>query len=170
MYGYKIKINCLPKIVWACETTVKDYDWKNRNKKDMLEICFAKFERLTLILNNKTYHLKNSAGSCILGDENRKCFCESELPITIVSIAVNLCNFEYDYSDFTEADFKDDSFLLLPAFIENIPLVDELEIIKSLHKIIKYSSNYSENNKTATYSSFFYLLHKKKNTQMVNYL
>ena len=28
MYGYKLKINCIPEILWACETTVTDYYWE----------------------------------------------------------------------------------------------------------------------------------------------
>ncbi len=160
MYGYKIKINSLPKIVWACETTLDNYEWQNRNSKDMLEISFSKFDSKNIIVNNNSYILKNSALSCVMANEKREAFCKPDTPITIVSVAVKFSDYMFEACEITEADYSDKTILLLPAFLENLPLVDELEIIKILHKIIKLSSNNSENDNITFISAFFNLLHK----------
>ena len=72
MYGYKLKINSLPKLMWACETTLNNYEWQNRNSKDMLEIAFAKFNTKNLVINNNSYTLKKSALSCVMANERRE--------------------------------------------------------------------------------------------------
>ena len=160
MYGYKIKINYLPKLIWSCETTVDNYEWQNRNSKDMLEISFSKFDTANIMVNNNSYVLKNSALSCVMASEKRTAFCKPENPITIVSVAVKFSGLEYQSCKFIEADSTDKSVLLLPAFLEDLPLADELEIIKILHKIIRFSSNNSENENIAFISAFFNLLYK----------
>ena len=60
MLGYKLKINNIPECVWACETTVVDYMWKNRNKKNMLEISFSKFPSKTVLINDQKFILKKT--------------------------------------------------------------------------------------------------------------
>ncbi len=160
MYGYKIKISCLPDVVWACETTVDNYEWENRNTRDMLEISFTKFGVKNITVNNNSYTLKNSALSCIAADEKRKAFCESGKPITIVSVAVRLSDFKYETREITEGDLYDEENLILPAFLEDLPIYYELEVTKSLHKIIKLSSGSSENQKIAMTAAFFELLYK----------
>ncbi len=160
MYGYKIKINCLPKIVWACETTVDNYEWKNRNTHDMLEISFSKFGEKTITINNNSYTLKNSSLSCIMANEKREGFCESGKSITIVSVAVRLSDFKYETCEITDGDLYDEKNLILPAFLQDLPIYYELELTKSLHKIIKLSSGNLENQKIALTAAFFELLHK----------
>lgn len=160
MYGYKLKINGLPILTWACETTLNNYEWKNRNSKDMLEIAFAKFDTMNLIINNNSYTLKKSALSCVMANERRESFCEPESPITIVSVAVKFSDFMFEPCELTEADSCDKTKLLLPAYLEDLPLSDELDLIKTLHKIIKLSSNNSENENAAFISKFFELLYK----------
>lgn len=160
MYGYKLKINSLPKLVWACETTVDNYEWQNRNSKDMLEISFAKFSTKNIMVNNNSCILKNSALSCVMANEKREAFCESEKTITIVSVAVKLSDFMFEPCELTEADCRDKTKLLLPAYLEDLPLSDELDLIKTLHKIIKLTLNNSENENVAFISNFFELLYK----------
>lgn len=160
MYGYKVKINSLPKLMWACETTLNNYEWQNRNRRDMLEISFSKFVTKNITVNNNSYILKNSALSCIMANERREAFCEPESPITIVSIAVKLSDFIFEPCELTEADRNDKTKLLLPAYLEDLPLFDELDLIKTLHKIIKSASNNSENENIAFISEFFNLLYK----------
>lgn len=159
MYGYKIKINSLPKLVWACETTVDNYEWQNRNSKNMLEISFAKFDTETVMVNNNNYILKNSALSCVMAKDRREAFCEPRNPITIVSVAVELSDFIFETCEITEADCNDKTKLLLPAFLEKLPLADELDLIKVLHEIIKLSPNNLEND-VVFLSAFFKLLYK----------
>lgn len=160
MYGYKIKINSLPKLVWACETTLNNYEWKNRNSKDMLEIAFAKFDTAKLMMNNNCYTLKKSALSCVMTNERREAFCEPEKTITIVTVAVRLSDFAYCSSELTETDCGDKSVLLLPAFLENLPQLEELDLIKTLHKVIKFYSKNSESDNIACIATFFDLLYK----------
>lgn len=160
MYGYKIKINCLPEVVWACETTVDNYEWRNRNTNDMLEISFTKFGVKNITVNNNSYTLKNSALSCIMADEKRNAFCESGKPITIVSVAVRLSDFIYETREITDEDLYDEGYLILPAFLEDLPTYYELELTKFLHRIIKLSSGNSEKQKIALTSAFFELLYK----------
>ena len=160
MYGYKLKINSLPKLMWACETTLNNYEWQNRNSKDMLEIAFAKFNTKNLVINNNSYTLKKSALSCVMANERRESFCEPESPITIVSVAVKFSDFMFEPREISESDCNDKSVIILPAFLENLPLSDELDLIKTLHKIIKLTSNNAENENVAFISNFFELLYK----------
>ena len=160
MYGYKLKINSLPKLMWACETTLNNYEWQNRNSKDMLEIAFAKFNTKNLVINNNSYTLKKSALSCVMANERRESFCEPESPTTIVSVAVKFSDFMFEPCEIAESDCNDKSVIILPAFLENLPLSDELDLIKTLHKIIKLTSNNAENDNVAFISNFFELLYK----------
>lgn len=160
MYGYKVKINSLPQMVWACETTFNNYDWQNPNSKDMLEISFAKFNSQTITINNDSHILKNSALCCVIANEDRKAFCKPEDPITVVTVSVKLSDFMFEPCELTESDFSDNTKLLLPAYLEGLPLSEELELIKILHGIIKSSSKKSENENVAFISTFFKLLYK----------
>ncbi len=169
MHGYKIKINSLPRLLWACETTLTDYVWTNRNRKDTLEITYSKFNTKTVILQGKTYTLKNSALSCIAADEKIESFCKPGSPITIVSAAVSIKNLEYTCCNITEADCEDTTCLLLPLFIEHPPLADELDLLKVLHKIIKFSADCSESKNMALYASFYELLYKIDNITRKSY-
>ena len=154
MYGYKIKINCLPELIWACETTLDNYEWKNHNSKEMLEISYSKFDTMSVMINNNNYLLKNSALTLIMADEKRTASCEFVKPITIVSVAVRLSDFNYQACEITEKDFYDETTLILPAFLEELPINYELELTKTLHEIIKFSSGKSENQKIALTSIF----------------
>lgn len=158
MYGYRIKIDCLPQRVWACETTVSDYQWKNSNTCDMLEISFSKFSSITVTLNGRTHVFHNSSLSCIVGDADREGFCEENAPITIVTVAARLSQWHSSSGEFTSTDFEDDSVLLLPAFLGDLTPSLELDFIKLLHNIIAISTS-SEAGRMAFASAFLHLLH-----------
>ena len=160
MYGYKLKINCIPEIVWACETTVTDYHWKNRHSEDMLEISVSTYKEKTVIYNNTKFNLKKGNLSCIIGNEEVECYCEKGAAISILSVAVKFKNINFSRGEITENDLSDNSVLLLPAFYSEINISNELEIVKILHNIIKFSSDNSENEKAAFISEFFKLLQK----------
>ena len=130
MYGYKIKINSLPKLKWACETTFNNYEWQNQNATNMLEISFTKFNSQTIIIDNNSHILKNSALCCVPANENRKAFCKPEDPITVVTVAVEFDDFSFEPHEITETDYSDNTRLLLPAFLEGLSLSEELELIK----------------------------------------
>lgn len=160
MYGYKIKINSLPQIVWACETTVSNYEWHNHHGEDMLEISIASFDTQTVILNDKEFLLKHNALSCVVGTEKRTCFCNPETPITVVSVAVKLSDFQSAAGEITSADCLDHSVLLLPAVFPNPPLENKLEITTILHRLIRAYTEHSESGKAVLISGFFELLSK----------
>ena len=160
MYGYKIKINCLPTVVWASETTVDHYQWENRNREDMLEISFCVFDTKTEILNGKERVLNNHALSCVAGAEKRASFCKTGDPITIVSVAVKLTDFQIEAGQLTDGDIRDPSRLLLPAVWEGLSLEEELAITALLRKLIRAHTDRSANSNAVFVSGFFELLSK----------
>ena len=160
MYGYKIRINSLPRIVWACETTVDDYQWENRNSGDMLEISFSKFGRKTVTVNGGQHCLEGRELACVVGREKRESSCQPGEPITIVTVAVKLEKFEKEAVQFGEVDYRDNSVLLLPAVHSGVTLDEELVLMKLLHSMIRHSSARSASANSAFISDFFKLLHK----------
>jgi len=160
MYGYKIKINSIPELFWACETTVKNYMWKNRNTKDMLEISLSNYKTKTVTLNGRDYILSKNDLSCMIADENRKAYCNANEEISIVSVAVKLKNFEYSACEFSEEDYADKSVILTPLFIEQPSISDELNLRKIMLKIIQTMPEKTESKKALFVSSFFELLYE----------
>lgn len=158
MYGYKIKINSLPEIVWACETSVEDYSWKNHNGKDRLELAVLKYKTRTVVLNNCRYDLKNGDFSCVGGDVGYESFSNSGEPVTIVSVAVRFGDFECEFCDITREDCFDESVILIPAVYGSLSVSDEIEFIKLLHNMIKYYNSNSESSRISFLSDFFSLL------------
>lgn len=160
MYGYKVKINCLPELLWASEITVTDYHWQNRNKKDMLELSLSAFEEKTVRLKGKELLLRNHALSCVVGEEERTAFCRKGTAITVVSVAVKLSDFYAQEAELTAEDGADPSVLLLPAVLETLSLEDELEVTTLLHKLIRAHTDRTESGKARCLSGFFELLAK----------
>lgn len=160
MLGYKIKINNIPEYVWACETTVNDYMWINRNQKDMLEISFSKYSSKKIIINGQNFLLKNSNLSCVVSDTKREIFCNEKEEINIVSVCVKIKELDFSMCELCSEDCFDYSTIILPAFIEDIPLSDELEILKIMHKIMKIAPDMCENTRAIFMSYFFELLYK----------
>ena len=67
---------------------------------------------------------------------------------------------EYSAREFCDEDYYDHSAILLPAYIEDLPLSDEIEFLKIMHKIIKIAPDISENTRAIFISHFFELLYK----------
>jgi len=160
MLGYKLKIRSLPKPIWAGESTVSDYMWEQWHHKNQMEICFSKFDTQTLVLCGKEYTLKNNALHCVFSGEGRKAFCKAGQPITHITVGVRSLDFEKTFGEITPEDCKDYSVLLLPAFLEDITLSDELEITKTAYKCIKQMPINSESKRLAFISAYFELLCK----------
>lgn len=158
MYGYKIKFNSLPVSLWACATTVTDYMWENRHNKNMIEISVSSFTKKTRIINGKTYVVHGNDISCIVGDDDVKCFCETNSPISITSVAVMIPDLECTKCEFGENDFRDESVILLPQFINNPPDSLNLYAIKALHNMIKYNLPSTEVMKKVFAAEFIGLL------------
>jgi len=160
MLGYKLKIRSLPRPLWAGESTVSDYMWEQWRQKDQMEISFSKFDTQTLILYGKEYTLKTNTLGCVFAGEGRKASCEPGKPITVVTVAARFPDFEKTFCEITPRDCEDPSVLLLPAFLEDITLSDELEITKIAYKCIKQVPVNSESKYFAFSSAFFELLYK----------
>lgn len=157
MYGYKIRFGSLPESVWACETTVKDYSWKNRNGKDVIEISLSSFSKKTVIVNENTYTLHGNALACVVGNDKVRAFCEKGSSITITSVASRFSDLEYEKCEFRDSDFEDESVLLL-ASVPNPPASLNLYAVKALHNMIKYNSRPTEVMKKAFSSEFLKLM------------
>ncbi len=160
MLGYKVNINSLPNLVWALETNVDDYMWVNSNKKDQIEISFSKFNEKSIFYNNQWFKLKNNNLGCIITDTPLKSICKSGEVINIITVSATISDFKALPSDFTGADAKNFSYLLLPVFLPNLSLSEELTITKILHKIIHLSTQNGENIKIDFISAFFDLIKK----------
>lgn len=170
MYGYKIRFNSLPVVVWACETTVKDYMWKNRNPKSRIEIAVSTYESKTRIINGNAYTGTGNDISCIAGSEKITCFCEPGASISITTVAVEFSDLECTGCEFTDQDYTDESVILLPAFVENPPLDLNIYTVKALHKMIKFNSSTSESSKKAFLAEFFNLIYEiDRATRNFNY-
>ena len=158
MYGYKIRFNSLPTSVWACETTVKDYMWENRNEKEDIEISISSFSEKTCIVNGKTHIVHGNGMFCVAGDDKVSSFCEKDSSISITSVAVKIPGLDYEKCEFKDSDFEDESVILLPCFMENPPSSLNLYAVKALHNMIKYNSYSSEIMKKAFSAEFINLL------------
>lgn len=160
MYGYKVKMRSIPKPAWAGEATDSDYMWEQWGHKNQMEICFSKFDTQTHVLCGKEYTLKNNALFCVFSGEGRKAFCEAGQAITHITVGVRSSDFEKTFCEITPDDCEDHSVLLLPAFLDDITLADQLDISKIAYKCIKQIPINSESRRLAFVSAYFELLHK----------
>ncbi|MBE6738755.1 MAG: helix-turn-helix transcriptional regulator [Ruminococcaceae bacterium] len=160
MLGYKLKIKSLPVMKWALETQVNDYMWTNHNSKNQIEISFSKFTEKSLFYNNQRFKFKNNNLGCTVGNVPCKSLCQSGEEINIISVSVTVSDFEAIPCNFTEDDAKDTSYILVPAFISELSLSEELTFTKVLHKIIHLSTEISEAARTEFIGAFFDLLKK----------
>ena len=144
MYGYQIKPQGLPKAVWACDTTVTDYQWKNRNHDRMLEISLSKAPERTVNIRNKEWKLPSDTYilSCVPGDIPVSSYSPAGVPVTITSVAFSFPELAVTAGEITEQTALDHTFFLLPAFQQELSSEELLHLHTLLHKCIKY---YAEN-------------------------
>ena len=160
MYGYKIKIDSLPKIIWATETRVLNYYFKNKNTDGTLEISYRTFDSLTQVINGKRQTIFNNSLNCIAGSEPRQSFGEPECAVNVISIAVKIENFTVISEPIEPKDFESTEYLLLPSSLNNISAQNEGELITLMHKIIRFNAYKTESNKMLLNSLYFELLYK----------
>lgn len=160
MLGYKIKINSIPVCLWACETTINDYKWNNKHSKDMLEISLSRYSTKTVLLKGQKRSLVKSDLSCIISDTPFEAECPPGEDFDVVSVCVRMEQFELVECALCCNDSFDRTVILLPALIEDIPPSDELEILKIMHEIIKFSNDASENAKVMFLSRFYALVYQ----------
>ena len=161
MYGYIIDFKGLPETVWACETNLTDYSWKNRHTKDMLEISVIRAQELTMFYNGTKHHFKGINGiSCTVGIDEKQSYCDPETRIEITSVAVRFPEMQIKVLDSAE---EIGDFIFLPALFNEIPLEDLSEINMLLHKYIKLNSLDSAENRLQRGAVFFEIISKVSN-------
>lgn len=159
MYGYKVKINSFPQIVFACETTLSDYAWDSRGRENILEISYSYASSRTFVINKKEFIFHNGTLQCLWADDVAESTCEPGEPITIITAAAELIGASCTLCEITEELAQDHSWMLLPLFWDNLPPDVELDLINRLYNIIRYHSQKQENNRVACASEFLMLLY-----------
>ena len=118
-----MKINGLPETVFACSTTVDNYEWKNSNDNCTIEISISKAKFCTEIVNNKTQYFESGKHmACVLGNEERYGFCDSGVENEITSVAVR-----FDGINIKDGELED--------------ITQMQEITRLLNKYIKHNTS-----------------------------
>lgn len=142
MFGFRlIPPRELPCTVWACKTSVTDYDWQNRNDASMIEIS---------ITTADTRHHRHGEGgervlhgttlSCVVGDTPLTAHAETGVEVSITSVALRFPSLCYEGKELEEEDFADPTVLLLPLITEDLPQRDLADIARMLHRYIHAST------------------------------
>lgn len=159
MYGYQVKINGLPQTVWACDTTVTDYQWKNNNRSHMIEISLSKAQSRTICIHNREYHLGDGYTlSCVIGDTDISSFSPPDTQVSITSVAVAFPELSAIGKELTQADAQDQSAFLLPAFQQPLSTEEIVLFQTLLHKYIKYNAESTAAGQASCLSALFELL------------
>lgn len=116
MKGYKLKMPLsLPKIVWACKSTVTHYRWENTNRANMMEFSVCQAKKRTVIEADGTQKtVEGKLFSCLMGDEKRQSFAEKGINVEILSVAVAIEGLSYEPARLSAADLNEKDLLLLP--------------------------------------------------------
>lgn len=161
MYGFKIRYSGIPQKLWACETSVNDYDHYNRNDEKTLEIGLIFTKKCSICTADKNYVVGNTPVlTCTPGNFYRHSCCDTGVDIDIFSIAVCFDRLEYEEKEFTDSDFKDSSVLLMPLFADNLSEIEINEMKRFFYSYTNYSKNDSAADDAMRCSVFFQLLAK----------
>lgn len=116
MYGYKIqKPHTIPKIVWACKTSVTEYTWSNRNQPGMIEFSVSNAaKRTVLVMDRPPRTVEGKSFTCLVGDEKRSGYAEDGVNVEILSVAVFFEGLTCAQKELDEDDLSDSDALLLP--------------------------------------------------------
>ena len=138
MYGFKLKIpSSVPTSVWACKALVDQYDWKNRNKPNMIEFSICKaLSRAVEIGNQAPITVFGKSFSCIFGNDDIKSYTEDGVNAEIVSVAVTFDEITYTAKELDEGDLKEKDTLLLPFMLSDLPMQDWMEIENVMYRFI----------------------------------
>lgn len=138
MYGYKLKLpSSVPTSVWACKAVVDRYDWKNRNKPNMIEFSICKASCRTVeIGNQESINVFGKNFSCILGSSDIKSYAAEGVNVEIVSVAVMFDEITYTMEKLDEGDLKEKDILLLPFMLSDLPMQGWMEIENVMNKFI----------------------------------
>lgn len=159
MYGYIIAFEGLPKAVWACETNLKDYNWKNRHSENMLEISLVKAEEITIILDGvkKTYKDAEYI-TCTVGCDPKESFSNSKTNVKIISVAVEFPRLKIAKRYLIPGDKPADNIFLPAIFKADNEELNEISL--DLYKYIKLISENSVENSLLSAALFFEIISK----------
>jgi hypothetical protein len=138
MYGYRLNLpRSLPLPVWACKTSVDRYDWKNRNKPNMIEFSICKASCRTVEIGNQgPINVFGKSFSCILGSSDIKSYAAEGVNVEIVSVAVMFDEITYTVEELDEGDLKEKDILLLPFMLSDLPMQGWMEIENVMYRFI----------------------------------
>ena len=160
MYGYKIKKpKALPQPVWACKTSVDNYEWENRQYPDMLEFGYCKAaERTVCIGDREPIKVFGKSLSCIAGSHTNKSYADDGVNVEILSVAVRLAGLEYTCKEFDDKDVEEKDIILLPCLLTNIPQKEWMEIENLLYRYISEVVKKDTSSELICHSLIFELL------------
>ena len=116
MLGYQMQTpKEIPKIVWACKTTVDRYCWENRNKENMIEFSLCRSSEQVLIRGDRApERLSGESFFCLVGDEKCKSYAADGVSVEILSVAVRFERLSYESRELDLEDSANREVLLLP--------------------------------------------------------
>lgn len=120
MYGYKIKLFGIPETKFACSTSVTNYNWKNHNRENVIEISISKSEKRISHVGNRCYEFTDKTVlECVIGNEKRTSYCDEGVKTDITSVAVCFDKMVSEPCELSRADAEDNSVYLLPEYLED---------------------------------------------------
>lgn len=118
MEGYKLKINGMPRPLFAFRISAENYEWENTPKAGGLEIALTKGAPLTRRIGNTVIQDPECALRVISDGEDISLKNSSDKPITIATVKVILPSAEIERVTFTAADAGYADNILLPLCID----------------------------------------------------
>jgi len=162
MFGYQLqKPQKIPKIVWACKTSVEQYRWQNKNKANMIEFSLCRTPRRTLILPERAPELlEGDTFSCMIGDERCESYAEDGVVVEILSVAIAFDQLFYTQKEWDIEDIANRQVLLLPRLQKRMSeqTVTYLETI--LYRIIESYKEHSAASELMCSSLVLQLMYK----------
>ena len=160
MYGYKIKkIKTLPQTVWACKTSVDNYEWQNRQSSDMLELGYCKaVERTVCVGGIEPIKVYGKSLSCIVGSHLNESYADEGVKVEILSVAVRIEGLEYSCKEFDEKDVKEKDVILLPCLLDELPKKNWMEIENLLYRYVSETVKKDASSELLSCSLLFALL------------
>lgn len=130
MYGYKVTFKGLPETVFACATSVDNYEWSNHNDKNTLEISLSEVEQMVVQMGDERLEYTDVIRlSCVVGDEPRYASAPAGARCDILTVAVRFEDLRKEGRELYKEDANDHSCYLLPGSLAD---VSEKPVIRRL--------------------------------------
>lgn len=157
MYGYKVFLNGLPKTEFACTAVVDDYQWKNLNKKNTIEISIVDAREMSQTVNNETHFFDNQLLlSCIMGNEKSSAFARRGVRNEITTVAVSFEEIDIVPCELKDYDADNNEYYLFPAYSTDTGLIREITPL--LNQYIKFNTTDKSCDRAFCISRWFEIL------------